>query len=241
MVVRGKNPEWERQIHFFSLSFFNVRPFPPSRQDAVRRCTFLSVARHRRSRSTPAPVPFLWDPRAARSFASAHAASGGTGTRAAAVQQELHSERQPAPAAAHRENPLAGFPRRPDPCALARPFLPHRPRAPQRPHSELHRALHTPLVQDLHRHTAPAPPRPPVQNARAAPTRELTPNLHTGRCWRRRDSGVGVERRREVRDPLSQDSVAVQWAAAPPRSRMTKHWVPQGQLPSAIPMCNRQW
>ena len=37
----------------------------------------------------------------------------------AAVQQELHTERQPAPAAVHRKNPARRFPRRrPEPCAL---------------------------------------------------------------------------------------------------------------------------
>ena len=105
------------------------------------------------------------------------------------------------------KTPLAGPPQTPVCDApLARPFLAtRRPRAPPRPPAASCAMHCTPLVQDLqgHTHTAPAPPHPSVQNARAAPHEGLTPERHTGRCWRRRDSGVGVERRREVRAPLS--------------------------------------
>ena len=127
----------------------------------------LPAVRHRRSRPHPSARATPWDSRAARSFASAHAACtrprGNGDSRCAAVQQELHSERQPAPAAVHRKTPLAGSPRRSDPCdPLARPFcrtaLGRRSVHPQR---AAPCTVHcTPLVQDLHRHTAPAPPRP---------------------------------------------------------------------------------
>ena len=70
------------------------------------------------------------------------------------------------------KTPLAGSPRHP--CVTPRshgPLLPRRHRAPQRPPTASCAMHCTPLVQDLqrHTHTAPAPPRPSVQNARAAP------------------------------------------------------------------------
>ena len=92
------------------------------------------------------------------------------------------------------KTPLTGSPRHP--CVTPRshgPLLPRRHREPQRPPTASCAMHCTPLVQDLqrHTHTAPAPPRPLVRNARAAPTRELTPKLRTGRFSRRGDSGVG--------------------------------------------------
>ena len=85
-------------------------------------------------------------------------------------------------------------------CPLARPFcrtaLGSRGVHPQRAAPcTAHRSYKT--SRDTH--TAPAPPRPSVQNARAAPTRELTPKLRTGRFRGHRDAGAEVERRREVR------------------------------------------
>ena len=82
------------------------------------------------------------------------------------------------------KTPLAGSPRHP--CVTPRshgPLLPRLPREPRRPPTASCAMHCTPLVQDLqrHTHTAPAPPRPLVRNARAAPTRELTPKLRTGR------------------------------------------------------------
>ena len=140
----------------------------PGRQDAApRRCTFASGPPPPLPPVPTAPVPPLGI-RAllARLLSRTPRARvrgwGRPGTRTAAVQQELHSERQPAPAAVHRENPLAGPP---DPCArpLARPFLPHRPRAPQRPPQRAapctaHRSYKT--SRDTHRTCAAAPTRP---------------------------------------------------------------------------------
>ena len=144
-------------------------PFPPPAAKTPRLGVApLPAVRHRRSRPSPAPVPPLGirallarllsrTPRA-----RVRGGGGGPGTRTAAVQQELHSERQPAPAAVHRKNPLAGSP---GPCArpLARPFLPHRPRAPQRPPQRAapctaHRSYKT--SRDTHRTCAAAPTRP---------------------------------------------------------------------------------
>ena len=193
-------------------------------------CTFCQRPATAAPARTPAPVPFLWDPRAARSFAFAHArVRGGTGTRTAAVQQELHTERQPAPAAVHRKNPTRRFPQTPcatprshDPfcrTALGRRSVHSQRAAPCTPHRSYKTSRDT--------RTAPAPPRPPVQNARAAPTRELTPNLHTGRFRGHRDPGAEVERRREVRAPLSYArSIASPGASCHPQRAEPLHCTP---------------
>ena len=140
----------------------------PGRQDAApRRCTFAS--------GPPPPLPPVpstratpWDPRAARSFAFAHAACtrpGWGGDRGLAPQQCSRS----CTASANQlqlqctaKNPLAGSTYT---CArpLARPFLPHRPRAPQRPPQRAapctaHRSCKT--STDTHRTCAAAPTRP---------------------------------------------------------------------------------
>ena len=143
-------------------------PFPPPAAKTPRLGVApLPAVRHRRSRPSPAPVPplgirALLARLLSRTPRARVRGGGGPGTRTAAVQQELHSERQPAPAAVHRENPLAGPP---DPCArpLARPFLPHRPREPQRPPQRAvpctaHRSYKT--SRDTHRTCAAAPTRP---------------------------------------------------------------------------------
>ena len=135
----------------------------------------------------PSPRATPWDPRAARSFAFAHAActrpgwGGGPGTRTAAVQQELHSERQPAPAAVHRKKTDSPVPqtrvRGPSHGPFCRTVLGSR----SVPRSELCHALHTARTRPPETRTAPAPPRPLVRSARAAPARELTPKARTGR------------------------------------------------------------
>ena len=116
----------------------------------------------------PSPRATPWDPRAARSFAFAHAACTrpgwwGTGdshrsSAAGAAQRAPTSSSCSAP----QKNRLAGSP---DPCArpLARPFLPHRPREPQRPPQRAvpctaHRSYKT--SRDTHRTCAAAPTRP---------------------------------------------------------------------------------
>ena len=173
--VRG-NPEMERQEPCFLVrckkngaqKTVSVPLSSPGRQDAApRRCTFAS--------GPPPPLPPVpstratpWDPRAARSFAFAHAACTrpgwwGTGdshrsSAAGAAQRAPTSSSCSAP----QKNPLAGSP---GPCArpLARPFLPHRPRAPQRPPQRAapctaHRSYKT--SRDTHRTCAAAPTRP---------------------------------------------------------------------------------
>ena len=155
----------------------SVRPpfLPPSRPprrraSKVRRCTFCQRPATAAPARTPAPVS-LWDPRAARSFASAHAPSEGNGD----------SRRSSAAGAAHRaptssscsapQKPHSPVP--PDPCATpARTtLLPRRPRAPQRPPAASCAMHCTPLVQDLQGH-APHLPMPPR-------SRPLPHKLHT--------------------------------------------------------------
>ena len=173
--VRG-NPEMERQEPCFLVRCKKKRctknsvrppflPRPPRRRaSALHLCQRSATAAPARPQHPCHPLGSarcsLVCFRARRVHASG--VGGGPGTRTAAVQQELHSERQPAPAAVHRENPLAGPP---DPCArpLARPFLPHRPRAPQRPPQRAapctaHRSYKT--SRDTHRTCAAAPTRP---------------------------------------------------------------------------------
>jgi hypothetical protein len=126
---------------------------------------------------------------------------GPGATRTAAAQQALPRTPTSSSAVHHKKTALAS-PQSAGASALARPFG-AAPREPQRPTSTASCAMHcTPLAQDLQRHAhhtcaGPRPIATPVQNARATPT-GLTPRLHADRCWRHRDSGVGVERQREV-------------------------------------------
>ena len=160
----------------------------PGRQDAApRRCTFAS--------GPPPPLPPVpspratpWDPRAARSFAFAHAACtrpgwGGTGdshrsSAAGAAQRAPTSSSCSAP-----QKPTRRFP--PPQTRVRGPS--HGPfcRTPlgcrSVPRSELRHALHTARARPPQTRTAPAPPRPLVRSVRAAPTRELTPKLRTDR------------------------------------------------------------
>ena len=150
-------------------------PFPPPaaktpRLEGAALLHLLPAVRHRRSRPHPSARATPWDSRAARSFASAHAACtrprGNGDSRCAAVQQELHSERQPAPAAVHRKTPLAGSPRRSDPCdPLARPFcrtaLGRRSVHPQRAAPcTAHRSYKTSIDTPHLRRRAHSPPPP---------------------------------------------------------------------------------
>ena len=191
----------------------------------------LPAARHRRSRPHPSAraIP-LGSARCSLICVRARRVRGGTGVRTAAVQQELHTERQPAPAAVHRKNPTRRSPpdtrvRRPARTtlfcrtALGRRRVHSQRAAPCTPHRSYKTSRDT--------RTAPAPPRPPVQNARAAPTRELTPNLHTGRFRGHRDPGAEVERRREVRAPLSYArSIASPGASCHPQRAEPLHCTP---------------
>jgi len=132
------------------MSTLPSRP-PRRRASKVRRCTFCQRPATAAPARTPAPVS-LWDPRAARSFASAHAPSEGNGD----------SRRSSAAGAAHRaptssscsapQKPHSPVP--PDPCATpARTtLLPRRSRAPQRPPAASCAMHCTPLVQDLQGH-----------------------------------------------------------------------------------------
>ena len=144
----GKKTERERQKRCFSKKRC-PSPFPPPsrpprrRASKVRRCTFCQRPATTAPARTPAPVS-LWDPRAARSFASAHAPSEGNGD----------SRRSCAAGAAHRaptssscsapQKPHSPVP--PDPCATpARTaFFAALPSgAAASTHSELRRAVHT--------------------------------------------------------------------------------------------------
>ena len=191
----------------------------------------LPAVRHRRSRPHPSAraIP-LGSARCSLVCVRARRVRGGTGARVAAVQQELHTERQPAPAAVHRKNPARRFPPsvRPVCDALSHgPFAAPPSGAAASTRSELRHALHTARARPPGTRTAPAPPRPPVQNARAAPTRELTPNLHTGRFRGHRDPGAEVERRREVRAPLSYArSIASPGASCHPQRAEPLHCTP---------------
>ena len=95
-------------------------PHPAPHTQPPELLHLLPAARHRRSRPHPsARVIPLGSARCSLVCVRARPVRGGTGTRVAAVQQELHTERQPAPAAVHRKNPARRFPRRrPEPCAL---------------------------------------------------------------------------------------------------------------------------
>ena len=109
-------------VRLFEVVLFllkNIRPFPPGRQDAApRKCALL----HLLSAVPPSPV-LLWEPtRCSLVCVRARRVRGGTGARTAAVQQELHTERQPAPAAVHRKNPTRRFPQTRVRRPLARPF-----------------------------------------------------------------------------------------------------------------------
>ena len=181
---------------FFKKSPPPFLPRPPRRRASkVRRCcTFCQRYATAAPARTPAPVPFLWDPRAARSFAFAHAASEGE--LGFALQQ---CSRSCTPSANQLQlqctakTPLAGSPR---PVCDARshdPFAAPVSGAAASTRSELRHALHTARARPPGTRTAPAPPRALL------PKRELTRNLRTGRFRGRRDSGVGVERRCEVR------------------------------------------
>ena len=192
----GKKTERERQKRCFSKKKVSV-PLSsprPGRQDAApRRCGVAPFASGPPPPLPPAPQrPCPFGIRALLARLHPHTPRPrGTGTRVAAVQQELHTERQPAPAAVHRKNPTRRFPQTRVRRPLARPFcragLGRRSVHPQRAAPcTAHRSCKT--SRDTHRTCAAAPP---VQNARAAPTRELTPKLRTGRFSRREDSGVG--------------------------------------------------
>ena len=105
--------------------FLKISVLPPPtaktpRLEGAALLHLLPAVRHRRSRPHPSAraIP-LGSARCSLVCVRARRVRGGTGTRVAAVQQELHTERQPAPAAVHRKNPARRFPRRrPDPCTL---------------------------------------------------------------------------------------------------------------------------
>lgn len=162
--VRG-NPEMERQEPCFLVrckkngaqKTVSVPLSSPGRQDAApRRCTFAS--------GPPPPLPPVpstratpWDPRAARSFAFAHAACtrpgwGGTGdshrsSAAGAAQRAPTSSSCSAP-----QKPTRRFPPRPV-CEAPRTALFAAPPSGAAASPAASCAMHcTPLVQDLHRH-----------------------------------------------------------------------------------------
>ena len=171
------------------LSKKNVRlPFlPPSRPprrraSKVRRCcTFCQRSATAAPARTPAPVPFLWDPRTARSFAFAHAASEGD--RGLASQQRSRS----CTASANQlqlqctaKTPLAGSP--PDPCATPRshgPCVAPPSGAAASPRSELRPALHTARARPPRDTRTPHLRRP---CPRAAPYPNIAPG-RMGRDW----------------------------------------------------------
>ena len=188
--VRG-NPEMERQepcflvrckkktVHNYCPSPFLPRP-PRRRASALHLCQGAAPARpqhpcHPLGSARCSLVCF----RARRVHASGVGGGGDShrSSAAGAAQRAPTSSSCSAP-----QKPTRRFPP-PDPCArpLARPFLPHPPRVPQRPRSELRHALHTARTRPPETRTAPAPPRPLVRSARAAPARELPPKLRTGR------------------------------------------------------------
>ena len=144
-------------------------PFPPPAAKTPRLGVApLPAVRHRRSRPSPAPVPplgirALLARLLSRTPRARVRGGGGTGdshrsSAAGAAQRAPTSSSCSAP----QKNRLAGSP---DPCArpLARPFLPHRPREPQRPPQRAvpctaHRSYKT--SRDTHRTCAAAPTRP---------------------------------------------------------------------------------
>ena len=155
----------------------------PGRQDAApRRCTFAS--------GPPPPLPPVpstratpWDPRAARSFAFAHAAcTRPGGDRGLAPQQCSRSCTASAnqlqlQCTAKTQSPV---PPRPV-CEAPRTALFAAPSSGAAASPQRAAALHTARTRPPQTRTAPAPPRPLVRSVRAAPTRELTPKLRTGR------------------------------------------------------------
>ena len=174
--VRG-NPEMERQEPCFLVRCKKKRctknsvrppflPRPPRRRaSALHLCQRSATAAPARPQPPCHPLGSarcsLVCFRARRVHASG--VGGGTGdshrsSAAGAAQRAPTSSSCSAP----QKNRLAGSP---DPCArpLARPFLPHRPREPQRPPQRAvpctaHRSYKT--SRDTHRTCAAAPTRP---------------------------------------------------------------------------------
>ena len=105
-----RNVKTHRFRHFFSEK---KRPLPPPTTNTPR---LRGVPPHLRIDSSPAAPP-----RPSARASGSRAASSlhprtprsrrGTGARAAAAQQELHCERQPAPAAAHHKRTRTTAPR----------------------------------------------------------------------------------------------------------------------------------
>jgi hypothetical protein len=165
----GKKIERERQKRCFSKKKVSV-PLSsprPGRQDAApRRCGVAPFASGPPPPLPPAPQrPCPFGIRALLARLHPHTPRPrGTGTRVAAVQQELHTERQPAPAAVHRKNPTRRFPQTRVRRPLAQPFcragLGRRSVHPQRAAPcTAHRSCKT--SRDTHRtclcHHAPGP------------------------------------------------------------------------------------
>ena len=171
--TRKKNEE--RQILFFKKYPSCLPPSRPPRRRAskVRRCCALCQRSATAAPArTPAPVPFLWDPRAARSFAFAHAASEGE--RGLASQQ---CSRSCTPSANQLQlqctakTPLAGSPR---PVCDARshdPFAAPASGAAASTRSELRHALHTARAR---------PPGTPAPHLRVPTHSERTRCSHEG-------------------------------------------------------------
>ena len=118
-----KTPERERQIHFFKKKM-SASSLPAAKTPRLEGAALhlLPAARHRRSRPHPSARVPLGSARCSLVCIRTRPVRGRTGTRVAAVQQELHTERQPAPAAVHRKNPTRRFPQTRVRRPLARPF-----------------------------------------------------------------------------------------------------------------------
>ena len=114
-TVRGIGQKCVVDASLTCFHSYKCPRFPPGRQDAApRRCGVVAPF----ASGPPPPLPPapqrpchpLGSARCSLVCVRARRVRGGTGARVAAVQQELHTERQPAPTAVHRKNPARRFP-----------------------------------------------------------------------------------------------------------------------------------
>ena len=153
----------------------------------------LPAARHRRSRPHPSARVPLGSARCSLVCIRTRPVRGERGLASQQCSRSCTPSANQLQLQCTAKTPLAGSPR---PVCDARshdPFAAPVSGAAASTRSELRHALHTARARPPGTRTAPAPPRALL------PKRELTRNLRTGRFRGRRDSGVGVERRCEVR------------------------------------------